>query len=419
MRKSSISPLDRNIASKLSLNECISSVPSVIRALIENSIDAGASIIQIELLDFGYSSIRVTDNGVGINKQDLNKVCKLFHTSKLTTITEDSSYTYGFQGCSLANISYVIPVEIASLGYEAVYYKYELDGEIKESNVKDGTRVIIKNIIGIYDGVYYDNSQIKEILHKILMLYNMLHKNISFKLQFFGDDNIEVPRCDRYLDPLRKILNEKSSFSTYIGTVPFNYKDINDADCLLITSNHSLNTKGFYSFIFMNGRRIFCENINSLIIEEIDDDDFNLNRTVFIFLYSKDFMLDKFKINSKPFIVFFKELAPSFASIIRQQVESRSFDNSRVNDESFRLDKFICCSNIEFTKVTDAEIKESLKPTSYLETIPQIKSKHVERTVDLVKRAASINSIVEQNPTKNGPKIMKVGPKKITARIIN
>ncbi|MDF1539981.1 MAG: DNA mismatch repair endonuclease MutL [Candidatus Thorarchaeota archaeon] len=119
--------LDDSIVSLISAGEVIENPSSIVKELIENALDAGATNIEIQIEKGGIDSIIVSDNGEGIEKEDC-LVCTLRHsTSKIAKREDiDSILTYGFRGEALASIASVADLEIVTR-----YKKEEIGTRIK------------------------------------------------------------------------------------------------------------------------------------------------------------------------------------------------------------------------------------------------------------------------------------------------
>lgn len=108
-----INILDSNVFNMISAGEVVERPSSVIKELVENSIDAGATRVDVYVEEGGLDKIQVSDNGVGIEKEDLRSAFLPHATSKLCKITDlDSLSTLGFRGEALASISSVSNVTL-------------------------------------------------------------------------------------------------------------------------------------------------------------------------------------------------------------------------------------------------------------------------------------------------------------------
>ncbi|MCX7958990.1 MAG: DNA mismatch repair endonuclease MutL [Deltaproteobacteria bacterium] len=145
-----IEKLDEETISKISAGEVILRPSNAVKELIENSIDADADFIELEILKGGKELIRVTDNGCGINREDLPLTIERFATSKIRKIEDlSSTLTMGFRGEALASIAAVSRMTIISSdGNQG--YKMEVENSqitsITETASAKGTTVIIKDL---------------------------------------------------------------------------------------------------------------------------------------------------------------------------------------------------------------------------------------------------------------------------------
>lgn len=147
-----INVLEPAVFNKISAGEVVERPASIVKELIENSIDAGADRITLEITDGGISSIVVTDNGVGVHPDDIEKAFLPHATSKIKMATDlDNILTLGFRGEALASIAAVSQVEMISKTRDSVLASFiALEGGVQKSlgekGATDGTKIIVNNL---------------------------------------------------------------------------------------------------------------------------------------------------------------------------------------------------------------------------------------------------------------------------------
>ncbi|MBR3790761.1 MAG: ATP-binding protein, partial [Clostridia bacterium] len=105
--------LDKKLANMIAAGEVVEKPASVVKELVENSIDAGATRIVIEIEDGGIQRIEITDNGCGMAKEDAPLAFKAHATSKIKAVDDLGAIaTLGFRGEALASIAAVSEVEL-------------------------------------------------------------------------------------------------------------------------------------------------------------------------------------------------------------------------------------------------------------------------------------------------------------------
>ncbi len=147
-----IHELDQNTINQIAAGEVVERPASVVKELVENSIDAGASAITVEIKEGGTTLIRITDNGSGIMAKEVRTAFLRHATSKISCIEDlESIGSLGFRGEALASISAVAQVElITKVRSDLVGIRYCMDGgtekELSEIGCPDGTTILIRNL---------------------------------------------------------------------------------------------------------------------------------------------------------------------------------------------------------------------------------------------------------------------------------
>ena len=149
--QSKIHTLSEDLRNKISAGEVVERPASVIKELMENSIDAGADKIDIVVENAGQQIIQITDNGHGISIEELPKACERYSTSKIATVDDLFKInTLGFRGEALASIASVAEVEIESAVNvkEGGKIKYidSVSSKISPAPGIIGTRITVRNL---------------------------------------------------------------------------------------------------------------------------------------------------------------------------------------------------------------------------------------------------------------------------------
>ncbi len=147
-----INLLDKHIAELIAAGEVVERPASAVKELVENSMDAGATSVTVEIMNGGNTFIRVTDNGCGIEKEDIPKAFLRHATSKIHEEYDlDRILTFGFRGEALASICAISHTEImtrvkgAEKGYRCEVND-EGAGEIEEAGCPEGTTIIVRDL---------------------------------------------------------------------------------------------------------------------------------------------------------------------------------------------------------------------------------------------------------------------------------
>lgn len=144
--------LDDNTIDKIAAGEVVERPSSVVKELVENAMDAGATAITVEIKEGGIEFIRVTDNGGGIEKSQVRNAFLRHATSKISQVTDlQTLQSLGFRGEALSSIAAVSKVEIVTkTASDMTGIRYCLEGgretEFEEVGAPDGTTFIVRNL---------------------------------------------------------------------------------------------------------------------------------------------------------------------------------------------------------------------------------------------------------------------------------
>ena len=183
--------LDELTINQIAAGEVIERPVNVVKELVENAIDAGATSITIETKQGGKSFIKIIDNGKGILKEDIPNAIERHATSKITKIEDlENTYTMGFRGEALASIASISKLTIISkteqdeLGFKVVSEAGDII-EAEETGCKNGTTMIVENLFFNtpvrYKFLKQDSTEFK-FMKEWVQKAALANLNISLKL---------------------------------------------------------------------------------------------------------------------------------------------------------------------------------------------------------------------------------------------
>lgn len=147
-----INILPRSLANLIAAGEVVERPSSVVKELMENSIDAGSTKITVEIKNGGVRYIRITDNGCGIARDDVKAAFISHATSKISVQEDlDAIFTLGFRGEALASVAAVAHVDMfTKTEDEEIGTKYSISGgeeqELTDAGCPDGTTIMIRDL---------------------------------------------------------------------------------------------------------------------------------------------------------------------------------------------------------------------------------------------------------------------------------
>ncbi|KAK6465845.1 histidine kinase-like ATPase [Scheffersomyces coipomensis] len=287
-----IRKLDDAVINKIAAGEIIIQPANALKEMLENSIDAHATMIEILVKEGGIKLLQITDNGRGINKLDLGLLCERFATSKISKFEDlESVATYGFRGEALASISHIARLSVVTktadsqLAYKAFYLNGKLTGpNFKDSGVqaepkpiagKDGTQILVEDLF------YNIPSRIKALRNKsdefakildVIGRYAIHTGHVGFSCKRFGEPV--------YVLSTRPNLPVKERIRTVYGSVVANElldiaidgatsktkEEVNVKESLglvsvsgVITNANYNNKKKIQPIFFINHRLVSCD----------------------------------------------------------------------------------------------------------------------------------------------------------------
>uniref|UniRef100_A0A182PGE2 DNA mismatch repair protein S5 domain-containing protein n=1 Tax=Anopheles epiroticus TaxID=199890 RepID=A0A182PGE2_9DIPT len=268
-----IRKLDEVVVNRIAAGEIIQRPANALKEMIENSLDAKATSIQITVKAGGLRSLQIQDNGTGIRREDLEIVCERFTTSKLQSFDDLSSIsTYGFRGEALASISHVAHLTIVTktkkekCGFKACYEDGKLKGDIKPIAGNQGTQITV-------DELFYNVPMRKQALKTpneefqrisdVVSKYAVHNPQASFILKKFGETasiRTQVKSTVAH--------NISTIYGSAIGKalIPVDMQD----DVLQLTvegyvTNVNFSLKKGISLMFINHRAVECSALKKAI----------------------------------------------------------------------------------------------------------------------------------------------------------
>lgn len=199
-----INILDNQTIDKIAAGEVVERPASVVKELVENAIDAGADAVTVEIKDGGTSLIRVTDNGGGIEKSQVENAFLRHATSKISSADDLTKLvSLGFRGEALASIAAVAQVElITKTPEELTGIRYLIEGgapkEREEIGAPDGTTLLVRNL-------FYNTPPRKKFLKQprtegsyvadLMEHLAMSNPRVSFKFLLNGQNRFYTTGC--------------------------------------------------------------------------------------------------------------------------------------------------------------------------------------------------------------------------------
>ncbi|KAI6274040.1 hypothetical protein MCOR27_007581 [Pyricularia oryzae] len=276
-RLNCIQALSQDVVNKIAAGEIIVAPVHALKELIENAVDAGSTSLEVLCRDGGLKMLQITDNGCGIEKEDLPILCERFTTSKLQTFEDLSSIaTYGFRGEALASISYIAHLTVttktkdSSCAWRAYYEGGKLaptkpgqPADPKPVAGRQGTQITVEDLFYNVPSRRRAFRSFSDEYNKIIDMvgrYAVHCKGVAFSCKKHGESttSIAVQAGATVSDRIRQIYgssvaNELIDFST--SDTRWGFK----ASGWCTNANHSV--KKTTLLLFINNRCVESTNV--------------------------------------------------------------------------------------------------------------------------------------------------------------
>ncbi len=267
--KDIINILPENVANQIAAGEVVQRPASVVKELLENSIDANATEIKILIKDAGKTMIQVIDNGIGMSKRDVS-ICFDRHTTSKISVAKDlfNIKSKGFRGEALASISAISHVNLISkqsgneLANEIEIHGSEI--KIKRSTVSEvGTKISVKNLFfnipARRNFLKSNNVELRHIINEFTRV-SLAHPEVKF---VFYNDNSEMYNLP--ISNFKKRIINLFGVKTSEKLVPVKEKtEILNVDGFIFKPQYAKKTRG-EQFFFVNNRFIKSPYLNHAI----------------------------------------------------------------------------------------------------------------------------------------------------------
>ena len=210
--------LSDDLASRIAAGEVIERPASVVKELVENSLDAGSTRVDVQVVGGGAKSIVVIDNGMGIPSDQITTAFERFATSKIDESSDLISIpTLGFRGEALPSIASVARVITVSMSTEAAYgVKYHVDfgkpGQVEKIGAPQGTRIEVTDLFNNTPArLKFLGSAGRELarVQSILASLALVNPHVTFNLVADGRDRLRTIGSGKLMDSIAGVYGQK------------------------------------------------------------------------------------------------------------------------------------------------------------------------------------------------------------------
>ncbi|MCI5997522.1 MAG: DNA mismatch repair endonuclease MutL [Parvimonas sp.] len=266
----SIKLLSDETIQKIAAGEVVENPYSVIKELVENSIDSKATTIKVEIKNAGKKEIMISDNGCGINEDEIELAFTKHATSKLNKFDDIYSIlSYGFRGEALSSIAAVSKVDINTRTKDSNYGTHchlEENKVLKKNKVgmNYGTTIYIRDLfynVPIRKKFLKSDSYENSIITTLMYSFALANQNISFKYIKDGKSIFETNEKNSLKDNIIELFDR----NFFKNLIPINIKDSDYNVYGYISNNHYYKSNRSSQFLFVNGRYVYDEKIRNIV----------------------------------------------------------------------------------------------------------------------------------------------------------
>ncbi|HRP68757.1 MAG TPA: DNA mismatch repair endonuclease MutL [Turneriella sp.] len=211
-----IQKLNETLIAQIAAGEVIESPAAIIKELVENSLDANATEIDIRVVGDGFSEIQIRDNGDGIHANDLFLAVDSFATSKITSFDElTNTTTMGFRGEALGSIAAVSRLTIESkvrmATQGASVHVDETGRHLVPSPIREGTRVVVRDLfynVPVRRDYYQNRPKVLRQITDTLTQITIAHPTITFRYAIDNKEPVYLPASQNLIERLTTIFGE-------------------------------------------------------------------------------------------------------------------------------------------------------------------------------------------------------------------
>lgn len=368
-----IQVLSKNVSDKIAAGEVVERPASVIKEFLENSVDAGATAITVEIKNGGIKYMRVTDNGCGMSYDDAKMSILRHATSKISTENDLTRIgTLGFRGEALSSIAAVSKLEIytktrdAEMGTYMVAHNGEIM-DIEEAGCPDGTTVLVRELfctvparMKFLKKDYTEAGYIEDIVARL----SLSHPEISVKLINNGKEVIFTPGDNKLSSAIYAVYGKDIKDAMVEADFNDNGVKVFGMCAKASAARSNRNMQNF----FVNGRYIKSALLSHAVEEA----------------YKNELMVKKF-----PACVLNIELSPEMVdiNIHPTKLEAKFADEKAVYHAVYWATKNALYKKAYIPKVDDVKISQ----TTYTRPTPQMVKETFNKVVEIKREEPKID----------------------------